>query len=121
MNSSAKLAIGILAAVALALGIGLTVVLATDSSTSYWSSGNDPYYGMMGAMGHGDWQGMQRYMRQVLGEEGYQRMLEHMTSEGCDWSTGDDDLDRFMHDMSYGMMYRAFNNGATPPAGAGCW
>lgn len=126
MNTSAKVAIGALSVIVAVLGIGLGVSLASDdgggSSGGYWNSGNgDAYNGMMGAMGQGDWQGMQDYMRQSLGEDGYQQMQEHMTSDGCDWSEGDDDMDGWMHGMSYGMMYRMFNNGATPAPGTGCW
>ena len=76
---------------------------------------------MMGAMARDDWQTMQTYMRQVLGEDGYRTMQEHMRSDRCYWRTGNDDFDGFMHDMSYGMMYRAFNNGATPPPDTACW
>ena len=114
---------GLVAAVA-ALAIGLVVVMASgnheDSMHSYWNrGGSGPYYGMMSAMGDGDWQEMQAYMRDVLGDEGYQEMLDHMRNDGCDWSSGDPNIDDFMHDMMYGAMYRALNDGATPPVE--CW
>lgn len=42
-------------------------------------SGNDSgYMGMMGAMRSIDREDMLRHMRDVLGEDGYQRMLAHL-------------------------------------------
>ena len=122
MNAT-KLIIGGLAAAVVALAIGLVVVMASDKnddSSSYWNqSGSGPYYGMMSAMGNGNWDQVQAYMRQVLGDEGYQEMLDHMRNDGCDWSSGDPNIDDFMHDMMYGALYRALNNGATPTTN--CW
>ena len=123
MNTTAKAVIAVLAIAVVGLGIGLGVALASGdddngSSGSYWNAGSgDPYYGMMGAMGQGNWQGMQDCMRQVLGDDGYQRMLDHMRTDGCSWTYGDDDIDGWMHDMMYGMMYRMMNNGAAPSPG----
>lgn len=143
MNTTTRGLIGVLAIGVIALGIGFGVAKATDSngssqtlaptpsaSSNYWSSGNgDPYYGMMGAMGQGNWQAMQGYMRQILGDQGYQQMLDHMRADGCDWSYGNGNTDAYWHDMMYGMMYRMYNNGATPSGpspspgapGYSCW
>ena len=125
MSTRAKTLIGILGAAVVALAIGLGVAVATDGDGNdndrYWASGDTPYYGIMHAAGEGDWQAMSEYMLEVLGEDGFREMQEHMTRDGCQWSTDDKDLDAFMHDMSYGMMYRAFNNGANPPTGSACW
>ena len=126
MNTTAKIIIGALAAVVIALSVGLVVVTASDddgddSGASYWNVGIGPYNGMMGAMGQGNWDQMQDYMRQVLGEDGYQQMLEHTETDGCQWSAGNGSIDGFMHDMMYGIMYRGLNNGATPAPGMACW
>lgn len=128
MNTAAKVIIGVLAVAIVGLGIGLGVALAKGGddgtrSGGYWNSNGDgdAYYRMMDAMGRGDWQAMQDDIRQFLGDDGYRQMQEHMRTDGCSWASGDDDMDGFMHDSMYGMMYRAFNNGATPVPGTGCW
>jgi hypothetical protein len=123
MTTSAKILIGGLGIAVAALAIGFGVLLAADMKKhdDYWMSGGGPYGAMMRAAGDGDWQSMQAYMRQVLGDDDYQRMREQMNVGHCWWSSRDANLDDFMHDVGYGMMYRALNNGAAPPASQRCW
>lgn len=124
MNNNIKVIVATLTLAVVGLSIGLGVALANggdDESGMYWRHHSGGYYGMMNAMGRGDWAGMRDYMRTVLGDEGYQQMSQHMKTDVCGWTAASNDPTGFMHDMSYGMMYRAFNDGASPPPASGCW
>lgn len=110
MNTQAKVLIGILVAALIGLGAALGVVLATgdgegDNVIDSMMNGNDGFAGMMGAMSSGDSDAMLAHMRDVLGEEGYQRMLTHLADhrDGAPM-TGDPDVDDMMHQMMDGMM-----------------
>lgn len=81
MNTTTKVAIGALVAVAVGLGITLGVVLASDDD----NGPNGPYYGMMRST---DWSQMQSYMRGVMGDDAYERMHDQMRQQGANgWST----------------------------------
>ncbi len=144
MNTTAKVIIGVLGAAVVALAIGLGVALATggdhnasddgftSNSGGYYGMmggtggydnmmGNSGgYYGMMGAADRGDWQSMQTYMRQVMGDDLFNQMQQQVKDGTCP-STGNTHLDDFMHGWMYSQMYQALENGATPPAGHTCW
>jgi hypothetical protein len=120
MSTVAKATIGFLIVAIVALAIGLGVVLAhggDDRGTSAgWGPGMGPYHAiMMGSGGWGDWQDMQEYMRGVLGEDGYQSMLQNMTENGCPWAQSSNGGSNSWPAMGYGMMGRYMGAGATSP------
>ena len=111
MNTQAKIIIGMLVAVAAGLGIAVGVMAAgnddhSDGRMGNHMDGNDNgYQGMMGAMGSMDSDDMLRHMRDVLGEDGYQRMLAHMADHGNGTPmSGTSAIDQMMHTMMDGMM-----------------
>ena len=130
MNTTAKVIIGVLGAAVVALVIGLGVALATGGhhgDDNGWMNGRNGmmgntggYFGMIDAMNRGDWQSMQTYMRQVMGDDLFHQMQEQVQDGNCP-STGNPQLDQFMHGWVYNQMYRALENGAAPPAGHTCW
>ena len=78
MNTQAKVVIGALAAVVAALTVTLGIVLASgdgggDSNSARTTGG--PGYGMMG---DSNWAEMQDYMRDAMGDDAYQGMLNHI-------------------------------------------
>jgi hypothetical protein len=97
------IAIAGLSLAVVSLGIGLALSVADDDGHS--TGRRDGYGGMMSAMGYMDSEGMLESMRQVLGEEDYQRMLAHMESHraGTD-SDSAGGMDGMMHEMMDGMM-----------------
>lgn len=121
MNNQAKIVIGAIAALAAILAIGLAVSLANDDDMGMgagmsMSNGNHSM-GMMQAMGDMDSDAMLEHMRQVLGEDGYQRMLAHMQDHrnGGEMPSGAS-IDDMMHRMMDGMMQQlpGDNGGSTP-------
>jgi hypothetical protein len=112
MNTQAKVLIGILVAALIGLGAALGVVLATgdsegDDVSHGMMNGNDGFAGMMGAMSSGDSDAMLGHMRDVLGAEGYQRMVDHFRDHRNGGPmTGDPEIDDMMHRMMDGMMQR---------------
>jgi hypothetical protein len=107
MNQQAKIIIAGLGAVAVALGVALTVSFASgnDIGMSGMTSG-DPYMGMMQSMGNMDSDAMLEHMREILGEDGYQRMLAHMADHrnNAAPTTGPTGVDDIMHRMMDGIM-----------------
>ena len=109
MNYRAKIIIGALAALTAILAIGLVVSLASDDDMGMGGgmsmSGSNHSMAMMQAMGDMNSDAMLEHMRQVLGEEGYQRMLAHMKDHrnGASIPSGSS-LDDMMHRMMDGMM-----------------
>lgn len=77
-----KVIIGALVATVVGLGITLGIVLATDGDDGIQMpqsmNQQDSYMGMMQSMGAMDSEAMLEHMRDVLGDEGYSRMLEHL-------------------------------------------
>ena len=81
MNNQAKVIIGALAALAAVLAIGLVVSLASDDDMGMgvgmgMNNSDNHSMGMMQAMGNMDSEEMLEHMRQVLGDDGYQRNAE---------------------------------------------
>lgn len=91
MNTQAKVGIGVLVAGVAALSVTLGVVLASDGGSS--NSGN---YGMMG---NSSWAGMQDYMRDTMGDDAYEGMLNHMRQQGSSGRSGTQ-----MHEYMRGVM-----------------
>ena len=123
MNNQAKIVVGALVAAVVGLGIAVGVMAAGDNHDSVamgsHMGGNDNgYQGMMGAMGSMDHDDMLKHMREVLGEDGYQRMLAHLADHRNGTPmTGNTGVDEMMHTMMDGMMGRMPVGGGTvlPP------
>ena len=111
MNTQVKMIVGILVAAVVGLGITVGVMAAGDghngnTTMADHTMGNDTgYVGMMGAMGSMDSDDMLKHMREVLGEDGYQRMLAHLADHrnGAPM-TGNAAVDQMMHSMMDGLM-----------------
>ena len=110
MNTQAKLIIGLLVAVVAALGITVGVLAAgtggddgNDGMATHMDT-DDAYMGMMGAMGGMDSDNMLEHMREILGEDGYNRMMGHFQDHRNGTMTGDAEVDGMMHRMMDGMM-----------------
>jgi hypothetical protein len=111
MTAQTRIIVGGLLAAVVTLGAVLGVVLATDDgngdrdSRPHAMDTDDGFMGMMGAMAGMDSDAMLDHMRDVLGEDGYQRMLAHF-QEHRDGGpmTGDPEVDDMMHRMMDGMM-----------------
>ncbi|HLF79953.1 MAG TPA: hypothetical protein VJB57_20940 [Dehalococcoidia bacterium] len=105
MNQQAKIIIAALAALAVVLMIGLVVSLANDDDDFDMSMSGNHSMGMMQAMGNMNSNAMLEHMREVLGEDGFQRMLGHMREHrsGAAMPNGSS-VDDMMHRMMDGMM-----------------
>ena len=108
MNTRAKVVIGALAAVVAALTVALGIVLASgdgggDSNSARTTGG--PGYGMMG---NTDWSAMQDYMRRLIGDGAYDRMIGQMRQQGwvdgCATSQMYDYMRGVMGDNAYNAM-----------------
>lgn len=109
MTAQTRIFVGGLLVAVVALGVVLGVVLATDdgngSSMPHAMDQDDSFMGMMAAMGTMDSDAMLQHMRDVLGEDGYQRMLDHLAKHQAGGPmTGDAEVDDMMHQMMDGMM-----------------
>jgi hypothetical protein len=105
LNQQAKIIIAGLSILAIVLAIGLAVSLAMGDDDMHTNANGNHYMGMMQSMGNMDSNAMLDQMREVLGEDGYQRMLSHMQDHrnGAAMPTGSS-IDDMMHRMMDGMM-----------------
>lgn len=108
MDGRARAIIAGLSAVVVALAIALFVV-AADAGDDDGVAGHDgmgnSYMGMMQAMGEMDSEAMLSHMREVLGQDGYQRMLQHFQDHRNGRAMpGDGTVNGMMHQMMDGMM-----------------
>ena len=111
MNAQARVFIGALLVGVIGLGVALGVVLASggDSTAtpSRTADGNDSFAGMMQAMDMMDSNSMLTYMRAMLGDTGYQRMLAHFREhQNGTATTTDSSIDGMMHQMMDGILQR---------------
>lgn len=111
MNTQAKVIVAVLIAAVVGLGITVGVMAAGDNDggghMGRQMDSGDGYGGMMSAMGEGDSEAMLKHMREVLGEEGYQRMQDHLRDHRDGGPmTGNTGIDGMMHQMMDGMMQR---------------
>ena len=109
MDRRATGIIALLAAAVVILAVALVIVIASgggdDNGMHAATGGNDSYMGMMRAMGGMDSDAMLAHMRDVLGEDGYRRMLQHFRDHRSTGPmTGDAAVDEMMHRMMDGMM-----------------
>lgn len=127
MDRRAWSVIGGLTVTVVVLSIALTVVITRDGAADQSGTAGTiamagmpmggGHMGMMQAMARMDSDGMLERMREVLGENGYQRMLEHMTEhrQGGPMASHPD-IDEMMHRMLDGMfeLMPADRNGVMP-------
>lgn len=110
MNQRAKVIIGTLVVVVAILAGTLVAFVASGSdedAAAMRMDGRDPYTGMMQAMGAMDSDAMLTHMREVLGDEGYRRMLDHWRNHRASGPmTGNAGVDEMMHQMMDSMMQR---------------
>jgi len=110
MDRRAKGIIAVLGMTVAILVAALAVVIAQasdddDEGMSSGMGGNASYMGMMQAMGNMDSDAMLTHMREVLGDDGYQRMLQHFQDDRSGMPmTGNTAIDSMMHQMMDGMM-----------------
>ncbi|TAK75794.1 MAG: hypothetical protein EPO16_08400 [Dehalococcoidia bacterium] len=107
MDTRARAIVGVLGATVIVLAVALVVVIARDDdgSTAMHGGTTTPSMGMMRAMGNMDSDAMLTHMRDVLGNDGYQRMLKHMQGHRAGGPmAGDPAIDGMMHQMMDGMM-----------------
>lgn len=123
MNLQARIIIGALGALVVALAVTLGIVIAVDDDDGGMAgrghmNGDDSYAGMMRSMGDMDADAMLRHMRDVLGTDGYGRMMDHLNDHRDGGPmTGDPNIDQMMHSMMDGMMQHmpADANNIMPP------
>ena len=112
MNTRTTIAVGGLLAVVVAFGVGLGVVFATDDEAGDGSTG------MMEAMGDMDSGTCVEHMRDVLGEDGFGRMLDHLREhQDGGLMTGGQAAGDMMHEMDSMMEDMPADEGAVMPGG----
>lgn len=117
MFIDSRILVGGLAATAAALAIALGVTLASaDDGNDHVAMmmGQPGYAGMMGAMGAMDSPSMLQHMREVLGDDAFNRMEQHFRGHMSGSAMTDDaQIDQMMHTMMDGLMRQM---GVVPPA-----
>ena len=106
MNTQARIIIGTLIAAVTVLAVALAVSLSSDDDNGigHMNQANG-YMGMMAGMSSMNSDQMLAGMRQVLGAEGYQRMLDHIAEHrNGGQMAGNTSMDGMMHQMMDGMM-----------------
>ena len=111
--------IGVLSAAVIGLGIALGVALADDDEPDgHMMDDGQGFAGMMSAMASLDSDAMLAHMKEVLGEDGFNRMQDHF--RGGTPMAGMTEIDEMMHKMMDGMMAEmtADSNDILPPSDA---
>lgn len=109
MSDTWKIGLGAAIGLAAAVALVAAIVWAADGDDGDWFAGqgmsrNDHVAGMMGSMADMDNERMLEHMQQVLGDEAYVQMLEHMTDHRSTPMMGGESIDAMMHQMMDGMM-----------------
>ncbi len=123
MITPARATIGALLLVVVGLGVALGIVLATDDDDDgHMMNQGQGIPGMMSAMADMDSDAMLAHMKEVLGEDGFQRMQQHFQDHPAGGAmTGMTDIDQMMHAMMDGMLAEmpADANNMMPRSGHG--
>lgn len=117
MITPTRTIIGVLAVAVVGLGIALGVALTDDDgSEDHMMDDGQGVAGMMSAMADMDSDAMLEHMKEVLGEDGFNRMRQHF-QEGTP-TTEMAEVDEMMHRMMDGMMAKmpADSNNVLPPS-----
>lgn len=106
MTQQAKVIIAALVVAVVVLAVGLGVALSSEDSDGmpHMGARSGGYMGMMQAFGGMDTDEMLGAMRNVLGPEGYQRMLNHIAEHRGGGGMPGQGMDGMMHQMMDGMM-----------------
>ncbi|MFN0145626.1 MAG: hypothetical protein ACKVT1_03885 [Dehalococcoidia bacterium] len=108
MVTPGRAIIAVLAIAVAGLGAALGITLATDDDdgeTAQMMVQGQGVAGMMSAMAAMDSDAMLVHMKEVLGEDGFQRMQQHFRDHASGAPiTGMADIDQMMHRMMDGMM-----------------
>lgn len=107
MNTQAKVLVGFLSALVITLAMTLGVALTRgddDNPSVAHSPDGDQFAGMLEAIASMDSAAMLGHMKEILGDEGYQRMVSHMDKHQSGSKSNDADVDRMMHKVMDGMM-----------------
>jgi len=117
MITPTRTIIGVLAVAVVGLGTALGIALADDGgSDDHVMDDGQRFAGMMSAMASMDSDAMLEHMKEVLGEDGFNRMRQHF-QEGTPMN-GTAEVDEMMHEMMDGMMAKmpADSNDVLPPS-----
>jgi hypothetical protein len=123
MSTTTKIAAvglgGFIVGALLMAGVALAAGGGHDSDSSVGMMGvNDHYTGMISAMASMDYGQMQERMREILGDDAYARMLDHMDNHHQEMPMSSTiSIDQMMHDMMDGMigtMHQSASATATP-------
>lgn len=103
MITPTRTIIGVLAAAVIVLGIALGVALASDDDQDAdMITDVQGYAGMMSAMASMDSEAMLAHMKEVLGEDAFDRIEDHF--RGGTPMADMSEIDQMMHMMMDGMM-----------------
>lgn len=118
MITPTRTIIGVLSAAVIGLGIALSVALAAGDggSDGHVMDDEQGFAGMMSAMVDMDSDAMLAHMKEVLGEDGFNRMRDHF--QGGTPMADMTEMDEMMHKMMDGMMAEmpADSNDILPPS-----
>lgn len=106
MITPSRAIIGVLTAMVVGLSVALALVLASDDdgTDNHMVGQGQGFAGMMSAMADMDSDSMLEYMKEVLGEDGFQQMVQHFQDHSGGASmTGMSDVDQMMHTMMDGI------------------
>ena len=120
MNTQAKIIVAGLTAGVAVLAIAFAVALLSDDDDGVGHMNQvSGYMGMMQSMGNMDSDRMLAAMRDVLGADGYQRMLDHIAEHRKGGQmAGNASMDSMMHQMMDGMMQQMpADSGGNMPMG----
>ena len=108
MNLKARIVIAVLGSLVVVLGLALAVVLSTDAEDGdvFSHPMGDSYQGMMAAIGYRDSDQMLERMKEILGPDAYETMLQHMAAHRAGATASDATIDSMMHQMMDGMFQR---------------
>ena len=111
MSRNAKLLVGGLSAAVVALAVALSISLASEHGDDHGSTSGHGYMGVMQAMGNMNSDQMLARMKEVLGPDAYQMMLDHMAQHRQGQAAGNSTVDGMMHQMMDGMMQEMPDDG----------
>jgi len=104
VTREAKAVIAVLGALVVVLLVALLAAADDDMPIRRGADPEGRYAGMLRAMGNRDTDGMLERMREVLGDDAFQRMLDHFAEHRRGSSPGDPRIDSLMHQIMDGLM-----------------
>ena len=104
MTSQAKAIVAILAGGVVVLAVLFAVAAVDAWGGNMHDDDNDTYMGLMGSMGDMDSGDMMTHMREMMDDETFSQMQEHMADHDSMPMTSGMSTDGMMHQMMDGMM-----------------